>query len=57
MPPRSASVRAALRLDAGDLPEHGYGLPLIRAVMDEVEYERREPGRNFWRLARRRPGV
>lgn len=38
-----------------DVPEGGYGLPLIRAVMDEVHYERREPGRNFWRLARKLP--
>ncbi len=38
-----------------DLPEGGYGLPLIRAVMDEFTYERRAAGHNFWRLSRRLP--
>lgn len=38
-----------------DLPEGGYGLPLIRAVMDELHYERRSPGGNYWRLERRLP--
>ncbi|MGQ0601508.1 MAG: ATP-binding SpoIIE family protein phosphatase, partial [Anaerolineales bacterium] len=55
MPPRSATVRDALRLDVGELPENGYGLPLIRTVMDEVDYERLSPGRNYWRLARYKP--
>lgn len=38
-----------------DLPEGGYGLPLIRAVMDELHYERRGPGSNYWRLERKLP--
>jgi anti-sigma regulatory factor (Ser/Thr protein kinase) len=38
-----------------ELPESGYGLPLIRSVMDAVHYERRQPGRNYWRLSRRCP--
>jgi serine phosphatase RsbU (regulator of sigma subunit)/anti-sigma regulatory factor (Ser/Thr protein kinase) len=53
MPARNTNLREALRLEAGDLPESGYGLPLIRGVMDEVEYERRDGIRNYWRLARR----
>ncbi|MBP7691111.1 MAG: SpoIIE family protein phosphatase [Anaerolineales bacterium] len=37
-----------------ELPEGGYGLPLIRAVMDEFTYERRA-AYNQWRLSRRLP--
>lgn len=38
-----------------DVPEGGYGLPLIRAVMDEVHYHRQPAGRNHWQLRRRLP--
>jgi serine phosphatase RsbU (regulator of sigma subunit)/anti-sigma regulatory factor (Ser/Thr protein kinase) len=38
-----------------DLPEGGFGLPLIRAVMDEMYYERRSAGGNYWRLERKLP--
>jgi serine phosphatase RsbU (regulator of sigma subunit)/anti-sigma regulatory factor (Ser/Thr protein kinase) len=39
--------------DWKDLPEGGYGLPLIRAVMDEIHYLRRPDQRNYWRMERR----
>jgi anti-sigma regulatory factor (Ser/Thr protein kinase) len=38
-----------------DLPEGGYGLPLIRAVMHDLHYERRASSRNHWRLGRLLP--
>jgi anti-sigma regulatory factor (Ser/Thr protein kinase) len=38
-----------------DVPEGGYGLPLIRAVMDDLHYERRSPSGNYWRLERKLP--
>lgn len=34
-------------------PESGYGLQILEAVMDTVEYTRLEEGRNHWRLIRR----
>lgn len=39
-------------LNVNDLPEGGFGLPLIRAVMDELHYTRIN-GYNHWRLSRR----
>lgn len=36
-----------------DPPERGYGLRLIRGLLDEVAYERLEGGRNHWRLMKR----
>jgi len=42
-------------LNLNDLPEGGFGLPLIRAVMNDINYTRRN-GYNHWRLSRRWPG-
>lgn len=42
-------------LNLNDLPEGGFGLPLIRAVMTEMNYTRRNDY-NHWRLSRRWPG-
>jgi serine/threonine-protein kinase RsbW len=38
--------------DPALLQEHGYGLAIIKALMDEVAY-RREYNRNIWRLEKR----
>ncbi len=63
---RGANVFDVLRLSGEPPPipsldqlptEGGLGLPLIRAVMDTLHYERQLPGRNSWRLTRRLPGV
>lgn len=35
--------------------EGGYGLPLMRVVMDDVRYERQAAGRNYWWMERRTP--
>jgi anti-sigma regulatory factor (Ser/Thr protein kinase) len=64
---RGANVFDVLRLSGGASPaipsldqlptEGGLGLPLIRAVMDRLHYERHSHGRNSWRLTRRLPDV
>lgn len=41
--------------DAGALWEHGYGLALARAALDELRYERGDSGCNTWRLIKRLP--
>ena len=43
-------------LDPLDLPEHGYGLAVARAAVDQVEYSRRARGSNRWRLVKRLGG-
>jgi serine/threonine-protein kinase RsbW len=43
-------------LDPLDLPEHGYGLAVARAAVDQVEYSRRARGSNHWRLVKRLGG-
>lgn len=48
---RSMPIADLERLEA--LPEGGYGIPLIKAIMDVAEY-RREPDRNVLRLVKRR---
>lgn len=40
-------------LNVEEPPESGYGLQILEAVMDTVEYTRLEEGRNHWRLTRR----
>jgi anti-sigma regulatory factor (Ser/Thr protein kinase) len=34
------------------IPEGGYGLPLIRAVVDQLDYTRTDSGENHWRLVK-----
>ena len=48
---RSMPVPDLERLEA--LPEGGFGIPLIKAIMDVAEY-RREPDRNVLRLVKHR---
>ena len=36
--------------DPLEIPEGGYGLALVRATVDEVDYERSDEGTNVWRL-------
>jgi anti-sigma regulatory factor (Ser/Thr protein kinase) len=42
-------------LDASDLPESGYGLPILCEVMDTVRYERLSTNQNHWHLTCRVP--
>ncbi len=53
--PENLDVEMPHPTNVMDVPEGGYGLPLMRAVMDEVRYERQPTGRNYWRLERRLP--
>ena len=39
----------------GQAREGGYGLTVIRTVMDVLHYERLASGRNVWKLERRLP--
>ncbi|HEU5327211.1 MAG: ATP-binding protein [Thermomicrobiales bacterium] len=48
-----AAPAAALPVDPDDftmLPEGGYGLALVRAAVDHLDYERTAGGENRWRL-------
>ncbi len=49
-PTRTADMRGAL--DDLDL-DHGWGLPIVQAATDELDYERVPDGSNRWRLAKR----
>lgn len=40
-------------LDLAALPESGYGLPLVRRLVDELDYRRTADGVNHWRLRKR----
>lgn len=51
-PSRTADMRDAL--DDLDL-DHGWGLPIVYAATDTVEYERLPDGANRWRLGKRFP--
>ncbi|MFQ5342711.1 MAG: SpoIIE family protein phosphatase [Anaerolineae bacterium] len=44
-----------LDFDPADPPENGYGLHIIRQVMDAVMFERLPDGHNHWRLMRSLP--
>jgi serine/threonine-protein kinase RsbW len=52
LPARSASVALDVPMD-GELAEGGRGFAIIRAVVDELSYQRREDGTNHWRLVQR----
>ncbi len=41
------------RDDLDSLPEGGYGLALVRAAVDELDYSRSDEGTNVWRLVKR----
>ena len=52
-PPEPAARPAEAADEPADLiaiPEGGYGLALMRATVDEVDYERSREGANVWRL-------
>ena len=42
--------------DLDDLPEHGRGLAMARAALDDLSYRRSDEGENLWRLVKRLPG-
>ncbi len=44
-------------LDPDDPPERGYGLRLVRGLLDHVETRRLEGGRNHWHLVKDLTGV
>jgi len=44
-----------LDFDPADPPESGYGLHIIRQIMDAVMFERLPDGHNHWRLVRSLP--
>jgi serine phosphatase RsbU (regulator of sigma subunit)/anti-sigma regulatory factor (Ser/Thr protein kinase) len=44
-------------LDPEDPPERGYGLRLVRGLLDRVETRRLEGGRNHWHLVKELSGV
>ncbi len=50
---RAMAIRNALE----QAREGGYGLAVIRTVMDVLHYERLASGRNVWRLERRMPAA
>lgn len=51
-PTRTADMRDALEdLDL----DHGWGLPIVQAATDELDYKRLPDGSNRWRLCKRLP--
>jgi serine phosphatase RsbU (regulator of sigma subunit)/anti-sigma regulatory factor (Ser/Thr protein kinase) len=46
-----------LPVDPNDPPERGYGLRLVRGLLDRVESRRLEGGRNHWHLVKELAGV
>jgi anti-sigma regulatory factor (Ser/Thr protein kinase) len=52
--PLTDSQEPSLDLEVEDRPIGGLGVHLIRTLMDEVSY-RRDDGRNFLRMVKRRP--
>jgi anti-sigma regulatory factor (Ser/Thr protein kinase) len=44
-------------MDPEDPPERGYGLRLVRGLLDHVETRRLEGGRNHWHLVKELTGV
>ncbi|HEY46201.1 MAG TPA: SpoIIE family protein phosphatase [Anaerolineae bacterium] len=49
--------RPIVPVDPDDPPERGYGLRLVRGLLDRVETRRLEGGRNHWHLVKELTGV
>lgn len=50
--PSLARAVRALNDDPATLPEGGYGLTLIRALVDKLDYTRTAHGKNLWQLVK-----
>jgi serine phosphatase RsbU (regulator of sigma subunit)/anti-sigma regulatory factor (Ser/Thr protein kinase) len=54
--PFQGSAGGPLEVDPSDPPLRGYGLQLIRGLVDVFEYQRLDGGRNHWHLGLSIPG-
>lgn len=52
-PPEEKARRAEALGDLAGIPEGGFGLPLVRATVDSLDYSRTQSGWNEWELAKR----
>ncbi len=55
--PFHPSESSIVPVDPDDPPERGYGLRLVRGLLDRVETRRLEGGRNHWHLVKELTGV